>query len=77
MSSVAGELKVTLAEYAAAEDASDSEHPLVDGEVFDMGGGTPEHAALVASIGRELGSPLRDCQLDVDAVHEGVFEQAT
>jgi Uma2 family endonuclease len=64
MSSAASKRKVTFADYVAAEDASDVKHQFVDGEVFDMSGGTPVHARLGLAVGRELDNQLagRPCQ---------------
>jgi Uma2 family endonuclease len=59
MSNPATKLKTTFAEYIAGENASDRKHQLVDGEVFDMGGGTPTHAALILAVGAELRALLR------------------
>jgi Uma2 family endonuclease len=51
---------MTYAEYFAFEDKAVERHELLNGEVFAMGGGTIEHARLIASIGIALGSALRD-----------------
>ncbi len=52
-------MPVTVAQYIAAERTSETKHQLVDGEVFDMSGGTPEHAALIARVIAALGNQLR------------------
>ena len=48
----------TYAEYVALEDASPIRHEYLDGEIYAMAGGTPDHAALAATvlliIGRQL-----------------------
>ncbi len=79
MSNVAAKLKVTFAEYIAAENASDRKHQLVNGEVFDMGGGTPEHAALIASVGGELCAQLhgRPCRPYASELRVGVDDLVT
>jgi Uma2 family endonuclease len=59
MAKPAGKLRVTFAEYLAGELSSDRKHQLVDGEVFDMTGGTPVHAALILAVGSELRQQLR------------------
>jgi Uma2 family endonuclease len=59
MSNLATRRQVAVAEYVAAEDTSEIKHQLIDGEVFDMTGGTPEHAALVLNVGAELRRHLR------------------
>jgi Uma2 family endonuclease len=50
---------MTYAEYLAAESASDVRHEYLNGDVWVMAGGTPEHAALASAINRELGVALR------------------
>jgi Uma2 family endonuclease len=50
---------MSYAEYLAAEAVSDVRHEFLNGEVWVMAGGTPEHAALAAAISRELGVGLR------------------
>lgn len=59
MPNTAQRLKVTFAEYIAAELPSDRKHQLVDGEIFDMTGGTLAHAQLILAVGSELRSQLR------------------
>lgn len=60
MAQPAGKLKVTIAEYLALEEASETKHEYLDGQVYDMAGGTPEHALLVANVSGELRTQLRD-----------------
>jgi Uma2 family endonuclease len=50
---------MTYAEYLAAEAVSEVRHEFLNGEVWEMAGGTPEHAALASAINRELGLALR------------------
>jgi Uma2 family endonuclease len=50
---------MTYAEYAAAEEVSTVRHEFLNGRVFAMAGGTPEHGALAAAVMRELGLALR------------------
>ena len=50
--------RVSYAEYLAAERVSEAKHQWVNGEVFDMAGGTPEHARLQAAVAGELRSAL-------------------
>jgi Uma2 family endonuclease len=52
--------KMSYVEYLAAERVSEVKHQYLGGDVFAMAGGTPEHARLAMSIGRELGIALRD-----------------
>jgi Uma2 family endonuclease len=51
--------RMTYAEYLAAEAASDVRHEYLNGEVWAMAGGTPEHAALALAVGSELRQALR------------------
>lgn len=53
----------TLADYLAVEEMSAVRHEYLDGEIFAMAGGTPEHAALAAAVVVLLGGKLRgDCR---------------
>jgi Uma2 family endonuclease len=40
----------TYADYLAVEHTSPVKHEYLDGEIFAMAGGTPEHAALAAQM---------------------------
>jgi Uma2 family endonuclease len=51
---------MTYAEYLAAEALADVRHEFLDGDVWAMSGGTPEHAALAAAIIQALGSGIRN-----------------
>jgi Uma2 family endonuclease len=48
----------TLEDYLAVEEMSGVRHEYLDGEIFAMAGGTPEHAALSAAIVVLLGARL-------------------
>jgi hypothetical protein len=37
----------TLADYLALEEASNTKHEFLEGEIYGMAGGTPEHIRLV------------------------------
>lgn len=50
---------MTYAEYRAAEVAGLTRHEYLNGEVWAMAGGTPEHSALAVAIGGELRNALR------------------
>ena len=50
---------MTYAEYLAAEVAAEVRHEFLNGEVWAMAGGTPEHAALAAALIGELRTALR------------------
>jgi Uma2 family endonuclease len=51
--------RMSYAEYLAAEATSDVRHEYLNGEVWEMAGGTPEHAALAMAMGGELRAALR------------------
>lgn len=50
---------MSYAEYLAAEAKSDVRHEFLDGQVYALAGGTPEHAALAAAVIGELRNALR------------------
>jgi len=68
---------MTYAEYAAAESKSAIKHEWLNGEVFAMAGGTPEHAGLAASVIGELRSALRGHPCRVFSSDLRVKAQAT
>jgi Uma2 family endonuclease len=45
---------MSQAEYVAAEATADSRHEYLRGEIYDMAGGTLEHAALAAALAGEI-----------------------
>ncbi len=49
MSSSARRLHYAYAEYLSLEDESSIRHEYLDGEIYAMAGGTPDHAALAAA----------------------------
>jgi Uma2 family endonuclease len=49
----------TLEDYLGVEEMSSVRHEFLDGQIFAMAGGTPEHAALSAAVLVVLGSRLR------------------
>jgi len=59
MADAARKLSSTFAEYLAVDEAGELKHEYVNGEIFAMSGGTPEHSQIAASVIRELGSQLR------------------
>lgn len=59
MSEPAGKLSHTFAEYLALEAASETKHEYVNGEIFAMAGGTPEHSRLSVNVCGELRAALR------------------
>src|SRR5438132_1366293 len=50
MSQPAHRVHYTFAEYIALEQASNVKHEYLDGQIYAMAGGTPEHAALAAAL---------------------------
>lgn len=51
--------RYTYADYIALEQASNTKHEFLGGEIFAMAGGTPEHAALAVAISSALLERLR------------------
>src|SRR5436853_2984703 len=50
----------TYTEYLALEASSNVKHEFLDGQIYAMAGGTPEHAALAAAVIGLLFPQLRD-----------------
>lgn len=48
----------TYTEYLAHEEASNVKHEYLDGEIYAMAGGSPEHAALSVAVAASLRSQL-------------------
>jgi Uma2 family endonuclease len=65
MGEAAAKLKHTFAEYIALEEESETKHELIDGEIFAMAHGTPEHGRLAARMIHVLASALggRPCEV--------------
>lgn len=51
--------RYTWEQYLALERDSPIKHEFLDGEIYAMAGGTPEHAALGAAVLRDLGAQLK------------------
>jgi Uma2 family endonuclease len=67
---VAPSRRYTLEDYLSVEEMSAVRHEFLDGEIFAIAGGTPEHAALSAAavviLGRRLeGRPFRPYSADL------------
>jgi Uma2 family endonuclease len=60
MTEPARTLTYTFAEYLALEAKGETKHEYINGEIFAMAGGTPDHAALAAAVIRLLGTALLD-----------------
>jgi len=58
MSSAARHVHHSYAEYVALEEESPIRHEYLDGEIYAMAGGTPDHAALAAAVIQQLGAAL-------------------
>ena len=59
MTELATKLSHTFADYVAMDAASETKHEFVNGEIFAMSGGTPEHSRLSVNVQAELRSALR------------------
>jgi len=57
--------KWTAAEYLAFEDASDTKHELIDGQIYDMSGASDNHIFITLNAAANLRPQLqgRDCRL--------------
>ena len=51
--------RYAFADYLALEEASNTKHEFLKGEIYAMAGGTPEHAALSVAVAAALLSQLR------------------
>lgn len=50
--------RYTYEDYVLLEQHSQVRHEFLDGEIYAMAGGTPDHAALAASVLRHIGNQL-------------------
>ena len=57
--------RYTYAEYLAHEEASKDKHEFLEGDIYAMAGGTPEHAALSVAVSTALSNQLagRPCRV--------------
>src|SRR3990172_153164 len=55
----------TYADYLAHEEASNVKHEYLDGEIYAIAGGTPEHASLAVAIASSLRNQVagRSCRV--------------
>lgn len=67
----------TIEDYVKLEEFSNLKHEYLDGQIYAMGGGTPEHARLAAAIGRQLGNQLEGRRCAVYSSDGRVRVQAT
>lgn len=65
----------TYAEYLALEDGSNVRHEFLDGQIYAMAGGTPEHAALQAAVTGMLFAQLegKPCRVHGSDLHVRVL----
>ena len=64
MSSTARRVHYTIEQYVTPEEQSSVRHEYLDGEIYAMAGGSPDHAALAAVVIRLLGTRLpRGCRV--------------
>lgn len=68
---------MTYAEYLAFERTAETKHEYVNGEVYAMSGGTPEHARLAANLIRQLGNALASRPCAVFTSDARVYVRAT
>jgi Uma2 family endonuclease len=59
--STARRLHFSYDEYLAVEEQGDVKHEFLDGEIYAMAGGTPEHGALAMRVARGLEAKLPGC----------------
>ena len=65
MSEARASFRLTYAEYLTLDRTSEVRHEFMNGEVFEMAGGTPEHGAVAMAVGGELRAALqgRPCRV--------------
>ena len=49
----------TFRDYVAHDRASNTKHEYLDGQIYAMAGGSPEHSALIASATTHLSNQVR------------------
>jgi Uma2 family endonuclease len=69
--------RYTYQDYVWLEDESSTRHEFLDGEIFAMAGGTPEHAAMGAEVIVQLSEKLRGSPCRVFTSDLGVRVLAT
>ncbi|MCC6875464.1 MAG: Uma2 family endonuclease [Sandaracinaceae bacterium] len=76
MTSVARRRQYGYDEYLALEEFANVKHEFLDGEIYAMAGGTPEHAALAAEVLTSLTLQLRgkSCRTYSSDLHVRVSE---
>lgn len=69
MYSPAHRVRYEWSEYLALEESSNTKHEFLEGRIYAMAGGTPEHAALAAAMIGVLFGQLRNGRLRVHDSH--------
>lgn len=59
MTSPAHHIRYSWADYLALEESSNVKHEFLDGQIYGIAGGTPEHAAIAAALTGLLFAQLR------------------
>ena len=60
MSAPAHRIRHTYGDYLSLERVSNTRHEFLDGQIYAMSGGTPEHGALASAINGQLYPQLRE-----------------
>ena len=60
MAALSPRTRYTRAEYLALERISNVKHEYLDGVIYAMGGGSPEHAATAVNVSTLVATALRD-----------------
>lgn len=58
--SAAAENTMTIEDYLVLDRQSEQRHEYLEGKIFAMSGGSPWHAQIIANLGAELRTALRD-----------------
>lgn len=66
----------TFRDYLLHEEASNTKHEYLDGQIYAMAGGTPEHSALIASVTTHLSNHVRGgpCRVHMSDLRVRVLE---
>jgi hypothetical protein len=71
MPALVHKLNYTYAEYLGFEASSNVKHEFLDGQIYAMAGGTPEHAALAAAaLNSAAASAVPTIQISVFVLRE-------
>jgi Uma2 family endonuclease len=66
----------TFRDYLAHDEMSNTKHEYLDGQIYAMAGGTPEHSALIASVTTHLSNQVRggSCRVHMSDLRVRVLE---